>query len=72
MKKILAALALFFAFGAQAQTTGVFVNARSFGLTAGGTVALGAANKTALQNAINSLGATGGTVMIPCGFYYVR
>ena len=64
---------------AYSQTPDVFVNAKSFGLTAGGTTANGAANKTALQNAINSLGSTtitargstGGTVMIPCGFYYI-
>ena len=54
-----------------AAATDLYINAQTFGLTAGGTTALGPANKIALQKVIDSLGTTGGTVAIPCGFYYV-
>lgn len=57
---------------AEAAQIETWVNAKQFGMVSGGTTANGAANLTALTNAIASLGVKGGTVEIPCGFYYVN
>jgi len=50
---------------------GDFVNATDFGLVNSSGTYNATTNKTALQNAINSLGTAGGTVYIPTGTYFV-
>ncbi len=71
MKKLIIAFLVFFSGFSYSQSTLPVVSVINYGAVANDS-SKGAVNKTAIQGAIDSFGTHGGTVTIPCGFYYVN